>query len=83
MDLFSRAVPPVVAGRLIVHATATLSVGEFVYGKSYLLRSDAICLDLARLPLGDRPFNSPHQRLSRRDHGRAPRSMGNAGNRPP
>lgn len=51
---------PVVAGRLNIRATPTGAVGEFVYGQSYLARSDAIPLDPVSLPLNNSasPFTS-------------------------
>ena len=54
------ATTPVVAGRLNIRATPTGSVGEFVYGQSYLARSDAIPLDPVSLPLNNSaaPFTS-------------------------
>lgn len=46
-------VEPVVAGRLNISATAAAGakVGEFVYGKSYLARTEAIAIDPCTLPL--------------------------------
>lgn len=42
---------PVVAGRLDLATTAKGTVGQFVYGQSYLARSDAVSLDPVALPL--------------------------------
>lgn len=42
---------PVVAGRLAPSQTAAGKLGRFVYGKSYLGRSDAIPIDPVALPL--------------------------------
>lgn len=51
---------PVVAGRLDIRETPAGPVGEFVYGQSYLARSDAIPLDPVSLPLNNsaNPFTS-------------------------
>lgn len=49
-------VSPVVAGRLQINTTAAgVNVGQFVYGKSYLARGNAISIDPCTLPLRDRP----------------------------
>lgn len=54
------ATTPVVAGRLNIRVTPSGTVGEFVYGQSYLARSDAIPLDPVSLPLNNSasPFTS-------------------------
>lgn len=51
---------PVVAGRLNIRVTPSGAVGEFVYGQSYLARSDAVPLDPVSLPLNNSasPFTS-------------------------
>lgn len=50
------SVSPVVAGRLQINTTAaSVNVGQFVYGKSYLARANAISIDPCTLPLRDIP----------------------------
>lgn len=50
---------PVVCGRFAHRATpAGVAVGEFVYGRSYLARSDALAIDPVALPLRAQPFST-------------------------
>jgi serine/threonine-protein kinase HipA len=50
---------PVTAGKIAVETTQNgVTVGRFVYGKSYLARQDAVALDPVELKLSDRVFET-------------------------
>ncbi|WP_157266766.1 type II toxin-antitoxin system HipA family toxin [Azohydromonas aeria] len=51
---------PVVCGRFTQRRTAGGAVGEFVYGRSYLARSQALAIDPVALPLQAQVFTASH-----------------------
>jgi serine/threonine-protein kinase HipA len=51
----------VVVGRLTITATLEGKLGHFVYGQSYLSRTDAFALDPINLPLEEKDFTTPDE----------------------